>query len=117
MKKVKRGLYHLRIGADIEGEDCGCEGAQEIWAVPHRCQVGHVVIEVTEKLHQCDRVFPEPRAFFFRLPGLHIKYESSMIQECTEIPEPDEKNFNEIKKNKQMKFRIQFLIQSKSFHI
>lgn len=72
-KKVNRRRYHFGVGADVEGEDGSREGTQEIWAVPHGCQVGHVVVEVTEKLHQCDGVFPEPGAFLLRLPRLHTQ--------------------------------------------
>lgn len=58
-----RRPYHLRIRPDVEREDGRCQGAQELSAVPHRRQVGHVVVQVPEELHEGDGVLPQPGTF------------------------------------------------------
>lgn len=62
-EKNKGQTYHLRVRSDVEGKDSGCQGTEELWAVPHWCKVGHVVVKVSKELHECYWVLPEPGTF------------------------------------------------------
>lgn len=55
--------HHLRVRPDVEREDGRCQRTQELRTVPHRRQVGHIVVQVPKELHEGDRVLPQPGPF------------------------------------------------------